>query len=54
MTAANSEVTRQGVAEIEKLIRPYVRRTPVLAVDLADFGPDYEKWKAWLASQQKE
>jgi threonine dehydratase len=31
-------VTRAAVAAVEPLIRPYVRRTPVLAVDRADFG----------------
>lgn len=31
-------VTREAIAETEPLIRPYVRRTPVLAADLEDFG----------------
>lgn len=31
-------VTREAIAETEQLIRPYVRRTPVLAADLEDFG----------------
>jgi threonine dehydratase len=31
-------ITRERIAEIEKRIRPHIRRTPVLAVDLADFG----------------
>lgn len=31
-------ITRERIAEIEKRIRPRIRRTPVLAVDLADFG----------------
>src|SRR5579859_2176500 len=31
-------VTRARIAEIEPVIRPYVRRTPTVAVDLADFG----------------
>jgi threonine dehydratase len=35
-------VTREAIAETERLIRPYVRRTPVLAVDLEDFAPAYE------------
>ncbi len=35
-------ITREAVAETERLIRPYIRRTPVLAVDLEDFGPAYE------------
>jgi threonine dehydratase len=34
----NTGITRDRIAEIERRIRPYVRRTPVLAVDLADFG----------------
>ncbi len=42
MTAARTEITRQRIAETEKRIRPYVRRTPVLAVDLEDFGPDFQ------------
>lgn len=35
-------ITREAIAETERLIRPYVRRTPVLAVDLEDFAPAYE------------
>lgn len=35
-------ITREAIAETERLIRPYVRRTPVLAVDLEDFEPAYE------------
>jgi threonine dehydratase len=31
-------ITRERIAETEKRIRPHIRRTPVLAVDLADFG----------------
>lgn len=31
-------ITRDAIAETEKLIRPYVRRTPVLRIDLEDFG----------------
>jgi len=38
VTAMNTGITRDRIAEIERRIRPYVRRTPVLAVDLADFG----------------
>ncbi len=33
------EITRERIAATEAVIRPYVRRTPVLNVDLADFGP---------------
>ena len=36
--AATSEVTREAIAAVEPLIRPYVRRTPVVRVDRADFG----------------
>jgi threonine dehydratase len=32
------EITRERIAATETVIRPYVRRTPVLNVDLADFG----------------
>ncbi|MEO3428250.1 threonine/serine dehydratase [Pelagibius sp. CAU 1746] len=35
-------ITREAVAETERLIRPYVRRTPVLTVGLEDFGPACE------------
>ncbi|MPZ09866.1 MAG: pyridoxal-phosphate dependent enzyme [Kiloniellaceae bacterium] len=31
-------ITRERIAEIEKRIRPHIRRTPMLAADLADFG----------------
>jgi threonine dehydratase len=33
-----TEITRERIAATETLIRPYVRRTPLLAADLADFG----------------
>ena len=33
-----TEITRERIAATETVIRPYVRRTPVLNVDLADFG----------------
>lgn len=36
--AGEAEVTRERIAETEKLIRPYVRRTPTIAADAADFG----------------
>jgi threonine dehydratase len=35
-----SEITHERIAATEKLIRPYVRRTPVIEVDGADFGLD--------------
>lgn len=34
-------LTREAVAKTERAIRPYLRRTPVLGVDMADFGDDY-------------
>jgi threonine dehydratase len=37
-TVTASRVTPERIAETERLIRPYVRKTPVLAVDAADFG----------------
>ncbi len=33
-----SLVNRQAIRAVERLIRPYVRRTPVIVVDRADFG----------------
>ena len=37
---AQHTVDRAAIAETESLIRPYIRRTPVIAVDGADFGLD--------------
>ena len=37
MTAA-TDITRERIAATETVIRPYVRRTPLLEADLADFG----------------
>ena len=34
----STSVRRDRIAEVERLIRPYVRRTPLVAVDSADFG----------------
>jgi threonine dehydratase len=31
-------IDRDAIAAVEKIIRPYIRRTPVVAVDAADFG----------------
>ena len=31
-------VNRQAIVSIDALIRPYLRRTPVIRVDRADFG----------------
>jgi threonine dehydratase len=33
-----TEITREAIAATETVIRPYLRRTPTLTVDLADFG----------------
>jgi len=35
---SQEKIDRQRIAEIEPVIRPYVRRTPVLEIDRADFG----------------
>jgi threonine dehydratase len=35
---AGFHITRERIAQTEMLIRPHVRHTPVLAVDMADFG----------------
>src|SRR5205814_9550045 len=37
MTAA---IIREAIAATERLIRPHIRRTPVIAVDRAEFGLD--------------
>jgi len=37
-----SGITRERIAETERRIRPFVRHTPVLAADLADFAPTYQ------------
>jgi threonine dehydratase len=31
-------IRRDGIRDVEKVIRPYVRRTPIIEVDLADFA----------------
>src|SRR5215475_13838573 len=36
--ADGKDITRERIAATEAVIRPYVRRTPLLAADLADFG----------------
>jgi threonine dehydratase len=33
-----TQITRERIAATEATIRPYVRRTPLLATDMADFG----------------
>jgi threonine dehydratase len=37
-STVTTSVTRDRIAEVERLIRPHVRRTPVVAVDAVDFG----------------
>lgn len=37
-TRAESIINRDDIAQAERLIRPHVRRTPVIEVDAADFG----------------
>lgn len=34
----STDITRERIAGIEPVIRPYIRRTPTVTVDLADFG----------------
>ncbi|MGH9671975.1 MAG: threonine/serine dehydratase [Bryobacteraceae bacterium] len=34
----HTEINRESVERTERLIRPYIRRTPVIEVDAADFG----------------
>jgi threonine dehydratase len=34
----DTRISRERIVEAEKLIRPYIRRTPIIDVDLADFG----------------
>jgi threonine dehydratase len=38
MSDAHALITRERIAETERLIRPFVRQTPLIAVDAADFG----------------
>src|ERR1044071_7512749 len=35
-----TELSRERIQETESIIRPYIRRTPILEVDGADFGLD--------------
>ena len=32
------EITRDGIRKTERLIRPYIRRTPIVEIDAAEFG----------------
>jgi threonine dehydratase len=34
----NMSITRERIAVTDRVIRPYIRRTPMMRVDLADFG----------------
>jgi threonine dehydratase len=36
----DARISRERIAATERLIRPHIRRTPVIAVDRADFGLD--------------
>jgi threonine dehydratase len=36
--ADGTDITRERITATEVVIRPYIRRTPLLAADLADFG----------------
>jgi len=36
--ATDTDISRERIAEIEPIIRPYIRHTPSVTVDLADFG----------------
>jgi threonine dehydratase len=38
MDAANDAVSPQAIAQCERIIRPFIRRTPVIEVDGAEFG----------------
>jgi threonine dehydratase len=38
MSDLSSAINAQSIARCEKLIRPYIRRTPVVEADAADFG----------------
>ncbi|HEY2459715.1 MAG TPA: threonine/serine dehydratase [Candidatus Acidoferrum sp.] len=35
---ANAQLNRTQISQVEKLIRPYIRRTPIIEVDAQDFG----------------
>src|SRR3954451_21353580 len=38
LTVMMTQITRERIAATEAVIRPYVRRTPLLEADLAEFG----------------
>jgi threonine dehydratase len=37
-TSSTPNIDRDGIAATERVIRPYIRHTPVLTVDGSDFG----------------
>ena len=39
-TETQRPVDRDQITAVERLIRPYVRRTPIVTVDAQDFGLD--------------
>ena len=36
--SAETQITPERISRTEALIRPHIRRTPVLSVDMVDFG----------------
>jgi threonine dehydratase len=46
MHSVSDAVTPQRIADYEKIIRPHVRRTPVIDIDPADFGLNFAR--LWL------
>src|SRR4051812_12180685 len=38
MNGTDDAVTPQAIAACEKMIRPYIRRTPIIALDGGEFG----------------
>src|SRR5271169_497492 len=43
MSSMSNAVSRQPISRCEKLIRPYIRRTPVIEIDGADVGLESSK-----------
>jgi hypothetical protein len=39
-SGSNATIQREQIAETERLIRPHIRRTPIIEADGADFGLD--------------
>ena len=44
MTQSSMDSMREEIARTYEVIRPYIRRTPVVDVDAADFGLDRCRW----------